>query len=223
MSSNQKTPEERIISHMNKDHKLSVQDYLVAFGKLDMSKVKTFQMTHIDTESLTITFRLKNTDIDMEKIIPFDPPMKSLADSRDRLVIMAKEAAAKQGVSHIQINEYAAPSAFELFLYFVFHAGFFVGLFPVLLDNHIVASLTSQTVIDWLVRYSFQVEIAVILVHIGEVYFLLKPLIEFYRVEDFQIEWYIAVLIEGFPAIRRLKALVAKKLAPAPVRAAAAH
>lgn len=207
----QKSPEERISSHMNKDHKLSIEDYLVSYGHVDIAKVKSFSMTHIDTESLTITFRLKDTDLNLEKIIPFDPPMKSLSDARDRLGSMAKDAAAQRGFSHIQINEYVYPGTSGVLAHFLIHSALFVGFFPALFNNRLFSAFIKQPVIDWLVRHAFKIELLAILIHVAEVYFILMPLAQYYRVEDFRLEWYIAGIIEGFPAIRRLKQLVADK------------
>jgi hypothetical protein len=204
--------EVRILSHMNKDHALSVEDYLVVYGNVPIGlKISNIKMTEISLKHLTISFKHEDIEFDVTKIIPFEPPLESLSEARVRLVEMAKFAAAERGLAHFQVKGYKKPALSELPLALLIISPLLVFLFPVLLKNQYVARFLSGSTVSSLVKYSIHIYYASIVIHALEAYFLLEPLMERYRVPtEFKIEWYVTVLLEGFPAIKRFRKLVAE-------------
>ncbi|BAO39875.2 arl10_like protein [Kluyveromyces marxianus DMKU3-1042] len=99
-----------IIAHMNKDHKLALEDFLYVYGKVPITEeISNVRMQEFALDHMTITFEHSAIEFDVEKYIPIDPPLKDFSEARSRLVPMAKEAAAKRGFSHIRINEISKP------------------------------------------------------------------------------------------------------------------
>ncbi len=106
--------EVRILSHMNKDHRLAIKDYLNVYGNVIINnKIDNIKMTHISTDHMVIQFTHDDLDFQIEKPIQFEPPMKDLSEARVRLVEMAKFAANKRGYSHVQISDYRYPAIYQ--------------------------------------------------------------------------------------------------------------
>lgn len=94
----------RIIKHMNADHAESLSYYLQHFSNVYSGAAEGATITSISLSSMT----LKTTE-GPEYTIPFNPPLKSWAEARERTVQMDKEARKALGISSIRITEYDPP------------------------------------------------------------------------------------------------------------------
>jgi len=206
--------EVRILSHMNQQHRLAIEDYLCVYGHVIINnKIDNIKMTQISNESMTITFTHDDLDFQIEKPIPFEPPLKDLNESRERLIEMAKFAANKRGYSHSQITDYVYPSLYNYILIFIIYLPLLSWFIPSILKNQLVLTyLLSQSKIDWLLENSLNITYLTISIHFFECILIFRPKLNKFRVPtDYLIEWYIAGIIEGFPAIKRFNKLVKEK------------
>ena len=206
-----KASPEGIIAHMNKDHKHALEDYLFVYGSVPITdKIAYVRLSNIELDHMTLQFNHFDVEFEIEKPIPFEPPLQDWSEARTRLVTMAKEAAAKRNLSHLQINEMRYPSTLYEYTVMVLVftplicyynrslLSFFPEVLRLFLDNDRVL-------------LSFQA--AAFLIHLGECLFLLKPRLDFHRVQpDFLIEWYLFGMLEGFPTVKRFDRLVNEKM-----------
>ncbi|CDO94452.1 unnamed protein product [Kluyveromyces dobzhanskii CBS 2104] len=198
-----------IIAHMNKDHKLALEDFLYAFGNVPItSQISSVRLKEFELDHMTILFQHAAIDFDIEKVIALDPPMDSFREARDRLVSMAKEAASKRGVSHVRINEMSYPRDIDEFLIITFA---FVLPLVVYWKRGILRYFPlPQVVINFISKDAvlLPIIIGVMICHAAENYFLLRPRLNFHRVPtDFLIEWYFFGMLEGYPTVRRFNDL----------------
>ncbi|KAF2689067.1 integral membrane protein-like protein [Lentithecium fluviatile CBS 122367] len=96
---------ERIIKHMNADHSDSVRRYLEAFKKKSFYQVRNARMTDITVEDMKFDCG------GQQHVIPFDPPMQSLREARDRVVQLDKEALQMLHRSDVTATRYIPPYA----------------------------------------------------------------------------------------------------------------
>ncbi|KAH3674838.1 hypothetical protein WICMUC_003041 [Wickerhamomyces mucosus] len=204
----------RILSHMNKDHKLAIEDYLATHGHVDITDdISNIKLSHIELSHMIITFNHKDLEFPIEKLIPFEPSLNDLnKDARIKLVEMAKIAAEKRGFSHLQINEYRYPTIFGWIKLLLIHISLWIYLFPQILNNSLIKNkLIDEIYINWSINNSLYFEILALIIHLLEIQILFKPLFVKYRVEDYQLEWYIAAFLEGYPAYKRFNQLIKEK------------
>lgn len=76
----------RIINHMNEDHQNSLTLYSRHYNKLPLSHAKTSKLVDITLDHMVIESSFGRC------LIPIDPPMKSYAEARDRVVAMHQES-----------------------------------------------------------------------------------------------------------------------------------
>lgn len=200
----------RILAHMNRDHRLAINDYLVHYGNVaPSSTISNVRLTDIALDLLTISFKMEGVDQEVTKPIPIEPPMELLSDSRVRLVAMAKEAAAARGFSHVQVNQFVLPNS-------VAEAAILAYLFAIKFKPEWLWALAAKLpVLTLFVRFSTTYAnglwLITLIAHVTEATFLLQPLLRKYRVPtDYRIEWTASVLLEGAFGLNRLKALIAE-------------
>lgn len=92
-----------IISHMNGDHQDSLALYLRVYCHVSSGTARSAKLEDITLNDLLIS--AKGT----RYTVPLDPPMKSLSETRARVVAMHKECLATLGLSDIVIKEYKLP------------------------------------------------------------------------------------------------------------------
>lgn len=125
-------PEERIIKHMNADHQDSLRRYLEHYHALSSFSARNAHLTDISFTTLTLSTSTitpsqpppasasgasKKYEIGSSTYhIPLDPPLKSWAEARERLVSMDKLCVEKLNRSSITLNTYIFPRGFHLFL-----------------------------------------------------------------------------------------------------------
>ncbi|KAF2277656.1 integral membrane protein-like protein [Westerdykella ornata] len=91
---------ERILKHMNADHQDSVQRYIEHLRNASFFQVRDARMTDISLTEMRIRYSGK------EAVIPFEPPMKSMRDARERLVQMDQDALQALGRSDITVTKF---------------------------------------------------------------------------------------------------------------------
>src|SRR6266498_4489490 len=90
----------RIITHMNADHSSSLTRYLEYYGKLPSPK-------YAQLEEITLSHMIISSNGGHnQNLIPFNPPMFSYLEARDRLVAMDKVSLEGLGRSDIEVKDY---------------------------------------------------------------------------------------------------------------------
>lgn len=227
-------PTKRIISHMNKDHQLSLIDYVVVYGN---EKEKSFDhssvnITDVTDKYLTLEY-VAFDEISQKKILTIEweiaqenenVTVNTLKDVKAKLIAMAKYAAKKQGYSHTQIKTVTYPTV-TLFEYPImlayalasYDTDLFRSLFtrdPVVqkvsqyLPSSVLSIFSSSFATTRLSRIIFAI---IVSIHFAELFLVMLPLLRKYRVPTKQSsQWIIMQLFEGFPAFLRFKALEPK-------------
>lgn len=200
--------QQAIVAHMNRDHRLALEDYLYVYGKVPItSHIRFVRMQSIELECMTLQFTHKEIDTDVEKTILLEPPLKDWNEARPRLVEMAHTAAAKRGLSTIQVNEMSYPMTIPeyalicaVFLPLVCYKYRRV-LYWLPLPSSVAGFLDNDVVLGSVMLFA-------VVAHVIEVLTILRPKLRFYRVPtDFLIEWYLFGILEGYPCIKRLNRL----------------
>ncbi|KAE8353162.1 hypothetical protein BDV28DRAFT_133739 [Aspergillus coremiiformis] len=96
-----------IINHMNADHQKSLAMYLRHYCNVAARDAKSARLEDISLSDLLIS--AKGTRYS----VPLDPPMKTFADTRPRVVAMHQECLQRLGLSDIVIKEFRAPRGLE--------------------------------------------------------------------------------------------------------------
>lgn len=197
-----------IVAHMNRDHRLALEDYLYVYGKVPItSDVRFVRMLSIDLDCMTLQFTHKGLETDIEKIILLEPPLKDWNEARPRLVEMAHTAASKRGLSTIQVNDMSYPSTVPeyalicaVFLPFLCYK-YRSLLYWLPLPSALLKFLDNDLVLGGVILFA-------VVTHFIEVITILRPKLIYYRVPtDFLIEWYVFGMLEGYPCIKRLERL----------------
>lgn len=197
---------QRILAHMNKDHRLALEDYLYVYGGVSVTdQITNVRMLNIELEYMTLQFHHGDVGFDIEKTILLEPPLKDWAEAKERLVTMAHQAADKRRLSYIQVNDMSYP-------------GTILEYFVIIAAQLPLICYTYRQVLYWLpvplaVKQYLDsdlkllgVAVLALLIHLFETLFLLRPRLEFYRVPtDFLIEWYLFGILEGYAPVRRLE------------------
>lgn len=204
---------QRIITHMNKDHKLALEDYLYVYGGVPITeKIKHVRLQNIELECMTLHFMHEDIEYDVEKTIVFQPALKDWSEARTRLVDMAHDAAKKRHLSHIQINDMSYPDTVveyvviaAVFLPFICYKWRLV-LHWLPLPSFVIHFLDNDNVLRLVMLFA-------IATHILECWVLLRPRLNYYRVPtDFLVEWYLFGLLEGLAPVKRLERMARAKI-----------
>lgn len=221
----------RVISHMNKDHKLSLVDYVVVYGNQPESTFHhdSVNMTDVNTKHVVLEYIAKSDPIKKILTIDWDVAtedekisVKEFSDIKSKLISMAKYSAKKQGYSHIQIKKvlYPGVNSIPLFLILIslsiciYDLQFFKSIFR----NDLVFQQISPFVPNFLWRFlnllgkhAKYVLGTTLLVHIIEITAFTIPKTKYYRVPTHQrLIWMFMHFFEGFILINRFKTLIPK-------------
>lgn len=213
--------EQLLLSTINKNYKLALEDILVVEGDLKNSvNVHNVRLTSINNERLVISFNLPYIDFDVEKVI-FFPEIKKESSSKDNIskelldkfINFSKSYSLQRGYSNIQIKEYVEVGKFDVFVIF-------------LVLNPIIALLLPNKIyftkfLSFIIRYPKLLDIlqdnlktiivAAFAIHAIEYFMVMLPKLKRYRVpNDIFIEWTVACLLEGYGPIKRFNQLVSK-------------
>lgn len=205
---------QRIISHMNKDHALSLVDYLMFYK--DITPSRGVQMRDITLEKVTIAYQIihnKGID-DLATTIDFNPPMKSMSDAKDVLVGMAMQAAEGLGYATVKpVDSYLPPGAISapiifgmlMGIYFVYYDSSYINspdciLRRFKLGGYDVLAILAKSVF-WLVAAYHAVEAWILYFWTG-----------MYRVPTKKrLAWVVSGFLEGFPAMGRFRTLMEER------------
>lgn len=201
----------RILSHMNKDHRLAIEDYLAVYGDVIINdKIANIKLKSIELDHMEISFNHFDIEFEIIKPIPIDPPMQDFSELRSKLVDMATYAANKRGYSHLQIQDISYPTKiWEYVLISLVFVCFFGAFYPHILYNYCLDYLLPSYLTFTLRKFNKLIAISLLLIHIVELKLVLLPKLNHYRVPtDFKIEWVIFCLIDGRASIERFNQLI---------------
>lgn len=210
----------RIMNHMNKDHSLSLFDYLNAYCamKIDPDDPKSsVKMVDITNDHLTLEYTWKGSPNTQKAEIAINPPMTSLRDARTALVRMAQDAAGSRGYATHRISTYEGPLSNVRDM--VTLTVVLVAVIP-MLRNSLLGLIPNDgtdpnSALNRFIEFSKNAgwipAVVAAAIHIGETVFFLRPKVVRYRVPQPQRTWwYLSGLIEGFPSIRRFNKAIYK-------------
>lgn len=200
--------EERIISHMNKDHYLSLYDYLAYYGDIKLDPFdgrSAVEMSAIDLRTITLKYTSNKNNNDWKtKQISFNPTLTALADARVSLTDMAKTAAQSLNVSPYQVNRYVSPLSGTV-ISSLFTAS--IISYAVLVAIRPSAALWAPYTGKFFYSRPFVPIATAMVVHALESLLFLRPLLDKYRVpQPTRMKWVLSHFLEGYPTIQRLKA-----------------
>ncbi|CAK9437401.1 uncharacterized protein LODBEIA_P17790 [Lodderomyces beijingensis] len=222
-------PSARIISHMNDDHQLSLNDYVVVYGAVDPKILveDSVRITKVDTESIVIEYDIINpattktlalywTDAETEGE---EVPVKSFSDIKGKLIAMAKYCANKQGFAMKKLTEVVAPDLGGLVMYPTWIVLLINAYNPSILRNLFANDALFKRIVSYLPPLAFsayqftelnalKICIGLAAIHLSEVLFIARPFLARRRAPtDVRLKWYVMNFIEGFTALLRLKKL----------------
>ncbi|PKS11788.1 hypothetical protein jhhlp_001081 [Lomentospora prolificans] len=203
----------RIVNHMNKDHQRELANYLRHFCKLPEWRVAQPVMKDISLDNLTI----QSTD-GATHLIPFDPPMNSFSEARNRVVEMDKTARKALGLADVDITVYAAPRGVDVLVFgaVVFYYVCFFTL-PWAVEGSPIWAFWDAVfpggagVYRWVVKTIF---VPVLGIHLTEMAILHRTRMRPYGIvagTGVWWKWMGSCFFEGYPSFRRFDRLVAEK------------
>ncbi|KAK9476117.1 hypothetical protein V1514DRAFT_337909 [Lipomyces japonicus] len=205
---------QRIITHMNKDHQVSLRDYLVYYKNI--VPTRNVELKDIQLDFITIGYEIiHNKGIDvLEAKIELQPPMKSLGQARDLLVGMALQASEGLGYATTSpVTKYIPPRPIS----YPIVVAMLAGIYYVFLDSSVINDPASSLRQYKVQNIEFIPLVIKILVWLATIYHLVEAFIIYiwtgmYRVPALtRLAWFISAFLEGFPAMIRFKSLMEEK------------
>ncbi|KAF1951036.1 integral membrane protein-like protein [Byssothecium circinans] len=202
-----------VINHMNADHSDSIRRYLEAFKRKSFYQVRDARMT--DVTLADMKFQCGGQQL----TIPFDPPMGSYREARDRVVQLDKDALRILGRSDITINKYIPPWVHPLHLCSFTLCAITLVLFPRAAHFQPGSPPYDLFLVHFPRFASFCVSIRLILlgivvpIHVTEAVFMARKLGR-HGVTPFDGIWWAWVascFVEGKTSFLRADALIAEK------------
>ncbi|EDK44960.1 hypothetical protein PVL30_002631 [Lodderomyces elongisporus] len=227
-------PSARIISHMNRDHQLSLNDYVVVYGTVDSKYLveDSVHITKVDLEQIVIEYDLINPSktktlalywSDAEEYEKIE--VKSWSDIKGKLIAMAKYCANKQGFEMHKLTKAEWP---DLSLSGLFGWSMYPQWMVLILNSYnpeILRNLfANDALFNRLVKYlpsgairfykyagethASKVLLTIVVLHLIEIFKETGPILKKNRAPGIvRAKWYFMNLIEGFPVLIRLKNL----------------
>ncbi|CUM68502.1 uncharacterized protein PRCAT00006228001 [Priceomyces carsonii] len=221
---------QKIILHMNKNHQMSLEDYVVVYGNVKPALIKesTVKIGDIDVSLMSLVYQ-DVAGMPQTLVISWDEaienesiPVNSFKDIKAKLVAMAKYAANRRGYSHKKITKVLFPGSKDIFMYVLFVLLISEVQDPLLLrsaitNNQGLAFLASKAP-EFLVKGAITLETYASLlfstlysIHLLEIVFVTLPKLNKYRVPlNKKLIWIIMNFFEGVYAIQRLNSLIDK-------------
>lgn len=217
-------PKQRILVHMNEQHQLAIVDYIVVYGKqpAGLFKHTSARLTNVTDQELTIGYETnpgesKSLELEWNDIPePENLTVESLRDVKDKLVSMAKYAAAQQGYSHVRVTDvlYPTASSIPLYLFAVFIAATVYD--RTLVRRLFVRDSLFQKVLPYIPeaagkvytfaeQYAGSIGLAAYAIHVLEIVVSTLPKLHKYRVPaNAGLVWVVMHFFEGYLVIQRL-------------------
>ncbi|KUL81882.1 hypothetical protein ZTR_09506 [Talaromyces verruculosus] len=127
VSNKEQILKQRIVSHMNSDHRDSLSMFLEVYNKVPYTEAQTAQIEEIRLTGMTISTadypnRAKSSRTNF--FVPFEPALTGYEDARHKVVEMHKYCLQRLGRSDITIQEYRRPRGFGAIMFTVCLATF---------------------------------------------------------------------------------------------------
>lgn len=193
---------QRILSHMSRDHKLALKDYLAYYGGIWLGSRGSLELVDISVSKLMLNYYRIPTQIHTTTI-PINPVLANLGEARDRLIRMAFEAADGLHLSPYSISKWPVPKSPLSYI------------FATLLAALSIASIAPSSVtkllgtrypgfLRFILTHSRWITAFTLLAHASEYFLLLRPKLDFYRVGGYvRWAWFTSCIFEGFPSLQR--------------------
>ncbi|KAI9760757.1 MAG: hypothetical protein M4579_001495 [Chaenotheca gracillima] len=204
--------QERIIKHMNADHKESLRRYLEFYCKIPSSIARNAQLAEFTLDHMIIT------STGTRNIIPFDPPLSGWSEARPRVVKMDQAAIVGLGRSDITVKEYAPLRIVDIMVVIGVLTGVTLTarratLYPgTFIYDNILHHLPG--LVAFLRNWRSQIFYSIVGIHIAEAFYFERSRLVKYNVPRLSRLWWtwlVSNLFEGFGAFRRFDALVRKE------------
>lgn len=209
---NPSSPAALIISKFNRRYRHNLEDILNFYGEVttDSNVVEKIRMKEIDLEQFTIGFHMEIVEFEILKPIPYDDvdhKCKNWDDVETRLVKMCNEAAESRGYSAICLKKVIYPLNIWNILLIVCILLLFLGVYePDLVYDTILGKIPY---IEYLKPYNNAILIAAMITHLTESIVFMRPKLAYYRVPaDYQMEWYVLSMLDGYQSVLRLQKYV---------------
>ncbi|RMZ89452.1 hypothetical protein DV736_g3314, partial [Chaetothyriales sp. CBS 134916] len=206
----------RILTHMNADHQFSLILYSRNYSKLPLSHAKSSKLEDIALTHMTIHSSFGRC------MIPFDPPLNSLNEARERVVAMHQQAMKELDVEDVLIERYVLPDRAWMWVVMVLCAWTIVTFSPPLrpLLRPESGSVISRIwglggLANELAELAFTASPVVwpltVLIHTGEAAYMIRAKLRRYQVEPFSgvwLAWVVDCFLEGIGSFVRFNEMV---------------
>lgn len=221
--SKEESQKQRIITHMNSDHRDTLALFLEVYNRVPFAEAQTAQVEEIRLNGMTISRADYPNNAKSPRtnfLVPFEPALKDYSEARHRVVEMHKHCLQTLGRSDVTIQEYRRPR------------GFGAVMFIVCLATMVAFSRRSNFKPDSLLYSSllhhvpsfatFCYKIQPLLISAMAVIHLTEALhMTFYRLRPHNVRfgskvwilWVVNDFVEGVTALQRFDALVEEKQA----------
>lgn len=215
MASADAVRQNRIISHMNKDHTRELTHYLRHYVHLSANAASQPTMRDVNLQGMIISAHGKDYSI------PFAPALESWAEVKGRIIEMDVIARENLGISDVYVTEYALPEGVEAVI-FAAIAGYFVCLASL---PWVVPGSQLWDVLDmffpggavwfrWVVKAVF---VPYIGIHTTECFLFNQKLhkhgVDRATSSGLWWKWQLSCFFEGFGCFKRVNRIVARKTA----------
>ncbi|KAH3665321.1 hypothetical protein OGATHE_004137 [Ogataea polymorpha] len=205
-----------LVALLNKEFKPNMEDILAVYGDVAIDKkIKNIKVKEVELDHVTLIFNHNDLEVEMLKPIPFQKPLENYEQVQRHILSMAREAASKRNVSHLQVKQVWYPqTALERILVILVSVMMVAKGFPNLIYDVILSRVlpVPNKWIQYVKPYNDFILVTTVAVHAIEVAVFLVPRFFKYRVApDYQIEWLVLTTVEGYPSIRRFDRIVAER------------
>ncbi|KAG7827448.1 hypothetical protein KL920_004702 [Ogataea angusta] len=205
-----------LVALLNKEFKPNIEDILAVYGDVTIDKkIKNIKVKEVELDHVTLVFNHDDLEVEMLKPIPFKEPLESYEQVQSHVLSMAREAASKRNVSHLQVRQVWYPqTALERILVVLVSVMMVAKGFPNLVYDVILSRVlpVPNEWIQYVKPYNDFILVTTVALHAVEVAMFLVPRFFKYRVApDYQIEWLVLTTVEGYPSIRRFDRIVAER------------
>ncbi|KAJ2894006.1 hypothetical protein MKZ38_008029 [Zalerion maritima] len=209
----------RILEHMNSDHGHDLSLYLQHYCSVPASSINNPKLISMTVDRMIVTSSPSSSSPPKEYTIPFTPPLSSLSQTRERLVLMTETAESTtsptQNPNKLKIP-YAFPRGTDLIPFLGVGSYFFCAAFlPYLASpGSLPCSLLEEyspggvDAFSWLVKTLFW---PVLLIHIVEAWWFDRSRCVPFGVKRGSLAWWLwewTCFMEGFTCFKRFDGLV---------------
>ncbi|WYZ36720.1 hypothetical protein EsH8_II_000226 [Colletotrichum jinshuiense] len=214
-NANAPSPRDRILSHMNQDHKRELSYYLRHYAGLSRKAATAPWLKDVTFNGMTIAAGGLGGK---EFFVEFDPALSSWGDVRPAVVEMAHVSRRALGYSDITVSHFAPPQGFDVVVFgsVTFYFVCWLTLGFVLPGTPIWSFLQTvfpggPTFYHWLVKAIF---LPVLGIHLTECYWFHRTRLQRHGIElgsGLWWTWIGSLFFEGLCGFRRFDAIVAAK------------